>query len=322
MRTTGARWLMALALAASFDCTGHQAYAADYPTRPIRVVVPYAAGGADTFIRPLTSSLEKKHGITLVIETVVGAGGMIGVGQVKRSNPDGYTLLFCGSGALAIAPRMAKADYKIEDFSPILDLISIPYVLAIKKDAPYKTVQGMIEFAKANPGKLTYGTPGVGSAPHLAMEDMAARLGISIIHVPFSGISTAVTSAMGGHIDAIMGAPNNVLPQVRSGNLIAIGISSRERFELAPEIPTLKEAGADVDVSTNFGFLAPKGTPAAVIEKVANAVRDAASEPEFIELMKGMQNRIRILSATEFSALLEAESAYFEPVIASLPKPK
>jgi tripartite-type tricarboxylate transporter receptor subunit TctC len=127
---------------------------------------------------------------------------------------------------------------------------------------------------------------------------------------------------MGGHIDAIMGAPNNVLPQVSSGNLIAIGISSRERFELAPEIPTLGEAGADVDVSTNFGFLAPKGTPAPIIEKLASAVRDAASEPEFIELMKGMQNRIRILSATEFSALLETESAYFAPVIASLPKPQ
>jgi tripartite-type tricarboxylate transporter receptor subunit TctC len=107
---------------------------------------------------------------------------------------------------------------------------------------------------------------------------------------------------------------------VRSGNLIAIGISSRERFELAPEIPTLKEAGADVDVSTNFGFLAPKGTPRPIIERIANAVRDAASEPEFIDLMKGMQNRIRILSAKEFSAQLEAESAYFGPVIASLPK--
>jgi tripartite-type tricarboxylate transporter receptor subunit TctC len=153
MKPIGVRWLMVLALAAGFTCAGRQGDAADYPTRPIRVVVPYAAGGADTFIRPLVSSLEKKHGITLVIETVVGAGGMIGVGQVKRSNPDGYTLLFCGSGALAIAPAMAKADYKIEDFSPILDLISIPYVLAIKKDAPYKTVQGLIEFARANPGR-------------------------------------------------------------------------------------------------------------------------------------------------------------------------
>src|SRR5882724_11706794 len=208
MRTIAARWLMALA--AGLLGAGSQGHAADYPTRPIRVVVPYAAGGADTFIRPLTSSLEKKHGVNLVIETVVGAGGMIGTSQVNRSNPDGYTLLFCGSGALAIAPKMAKADYKIEDFSPVINLISIPYVLAIRKDAPYPTIQGMIEFAKANPGKLTYGTPGVASAPHLAMEDMAARLGISITHVPFSGISTAVTSVMGGHIDAIMGAPNNV----------------------------------------------------------------------------------------------------------------
>jgi tripartite-type tricarboxylate transporter receptor subunit TctC len=320
MRLIAARRLTALAFAAGLVCAGGQADAADYPTRPIRVVVPYAAGGADTYIRPLTSSLEKKHGITLVIETVVGAGGVIGVSQVKRSNPDGYTLLFCGSGALTIAPKMAKTEYGIADFSPILDLIAIPYVLAIKKDAPYRTVQGMIEFARANPGKITYGTPGMGSAPHLAMEDMATRLGISVTHVPFSGISTAVTSAMGGHIDAVIGAPNNVLPQVRSGSLIAIGISARDRFELAPEIPTIREAGADVDVSTNFGFLAPKGTPAPIIEKLAGAIRDAAAEPEFIELMKGMQNRIQVLSATEFSALLETEAAYFATVIAKLPK--
>jgi tripartite-type tricarboxylate transporter receptor subunit TctC len=129
---------MALALAASFTCTGRQGHAADYPTRPIRVVVPYAAGGADTFIRPLVSSLEKKHGITLVIETVVGAGGMIGVGQVKRSNPDGYTLLFCGSGALAIAPKMAKADYKIEDFSPYLTSSPFPMCWRSKKMHPIK----------------------------------------------------------------------------------------------------------------------------------------------------------------------------------------
>jgi tripartite-type tricarboxylate transporter receptor subunit TctC len=320
MKAIAARWLMALALAASFTCGGRQGHAADYPTRPIRVVVPYAAGGADTFIRPLTSSLEKKHGINLVIETVVGAGGMIGASQVKRSAPDGYTLLFCGSGALTIAPKMAKTEYRLDDFSPILDLVSIPYVLAIKKDAPYRTVQGMIDFARANPGKITYGTSGMGSAPHLAMEDMAARLGISITHVPFNGVSSAVTSVMGGHIDAIMGSPNNVLPQVRSGTLIAIGVSARERFELAPEIPTLKEAGADVNVTTNFGFLAPKGTPAPIIEKLAAAIRDVAAEPEFVELMKGMQNRIQILPAREFSALLEAESAYFATVIGSLPK--
>jgi tripartite-type tricarboxylate transporter receptor subunit TctC len=318
MKTTHA--LTVLALTLGLTVSSHQGYAQTYPTKPIRVVVPYAAGGADTFIRPLTNTLEKKHNISFVIETVVGAGGAIGAAQVKRAAPDGYTLLFCGTGAMTIVPKMSTVDYKIEDFSPVINLVVIPYVLAIKKNAPFKTVPEMIAYAKANPGKLTYGTPGVGSAPHLAMEAAAEKLGMKITHVPFAGISVAVTNAIGGHIDVVIGAPGNVLPQVRAGELIALGISSKERFELAPEIPTLKEVGADVDVSTSFGFLAPKGTPQPIIDKLASAIRDAASEQQFIDTMKTMTNRVQILSSKEFSALLEAEAAAFAPVIAGLPK--
>ncbi len=290
--------------------------AADYPARPIRVVVPYAAGGADAYIRPLQNALEKNHRINFVIESVVGAGGVIGASQVKRSASDGYTLLFCGTGAMTIAPKMSKADYTMADFDPIINLISIPYVVAVRKEAPYRTFKEFAAYAKANPGKVTYGSPGVGSAPHLAME----ALDLGVTHVPYTGIVPAVTAIVGGHIDAVVGAPNIVLPQVRSGNLVALGVTSRQRFALEPELPSLSEQGFDVDVVTSFGFLAPKGTPRPIIDRLAAAIRQSASDPEFLTAMKTMQNGVVMMSADEFATKLKAEADYFSPVIEKLAK--
>ncbi|MBX9645591.1 MAG: tripartite tricarboxylate transporter substrate binding protein [Xanthobacteraceae bacterium] len=318
VRRCGFAWLVAIVAVGVFSGI---AYADDkYPTRPIRVVVPYAAGGADSFIRPLQNVLEKKHGIVFTIESVVGAGGIIGANQVKRSAPDGYTLLFCGSGALTIGPKLYRADYTIADFDPVLNLISIPYVLAVRKDAPYRSFGALIEYIRHNPGHLTYGSSGMGSAPHLAIEAMAGHLGLVVTHVPFSGVAPAVTAIVGGHIDAVIGSPNVVLPQVASGNLVSLAISSRERFEPAPEIPTFIELGVDVEVVTDFGFLAPKGTPRPIIDKLAAAIRDAAADPDFLSAMAQLQNRVNILSASEYAKTLDDESAYFGSIIAKLPR--
>ena len=297
------------------------AQAADeFPSKPIRVVVPYATGGADTYIRPLQPALQAKHGITLVIDSVTGAGGTIGATQVKRAVADGYTLLFCGSGALTIAPRLQGASVSLADFNPVLNLVTIPYIVAVRKDAAIQTGREFVEYLKHNPDKLNYGSPGVGSAPHLAMEVVANNLGTRITHVPYSGIATAVQALLGGHIAAVIGAPSNVMPQVRAGRLTALGVSSKTRFPLTPQLPTLAEAGADVDVATHFGFFAPKGTPQPVIDKLAAAVRDAARDPAFAAAMEAMQTQMDILSADDLAKSLVAESAYFAPVIDRLPK--
>ena len=255
-----------------------------------------------------------------MIESVVGAGGAIGSAQVKRAAPDGYTLLFCGTGAMTIVPKMSQTEYTIADFVPVLNLIAIPYVLAVKKDAPYKTFRDMVAHLKATGTPLTWGSPGVGSAPYLAMEAVADSLGVKMTHVPYTGIAPAVTAIVGGHIDAVIGAPNVVLPQVRSGNLVALAMSSKERFALAPEVPTFTEQGADIDVVTNFGFLAPKGTPQAIVEKLAAAIRDAAADKAFTDTMATMQNAVTILPGEAFAKTIAAEEAYFAPVIAKLKK--
>lgn len=324
MKTAMRMWAALLLLAGTTPAIAQgsaQGSADGFPSRPIRVVVPYAAGGADAYIRPLQNALESKHKITLVIESVVGAGGVIGATQVKRADPDGYTLLFCGTGAMTIAPKMTAATYTKEDFVPVINLISIPYVLAVRKDAPYKTFKDLVAYHKANPGKpLTYGSPGVGSAPFLAMEAVADNLKLPITHLPFAGIAPAVTAIVGGHVDAVIGAPNVVLPHVRDGNLVALAVSSKDRFKLAADIPTFTEQGADIDVVTNFGFLAPKGTPPAIVAKLAAAIKDAAADPAFTALMEKMQNSITILSSDEFASTMTKEANYFAPVIEKLAK--
>ena len=292
----------------------------DFPSRPVKVIVPYAAGGADTFIRPLQATLEKKHHINLVIESVVGAGGTIGANRVKRSPADGYTLLFCGSGALTIAPKLQGDSLAVADFVPIVNLVTIPYIVATRKESSLRTPREFVDFVRQNPGKLNYGSPGLGSAPHLGMEAMAAALGSSVTHVPFSGIATAVQAILGGHVEAVIGAPSVVMPQVKAGKLWAIGVTSGARFPLTPDLPTLAEAGAPVEVATHFGFLAPRATPPQVVEKLAAALRDAARDPAFIAAMEDMQTQVNVMPSGAFAKALAAEAAAFEPVIAKLPR--
>lgn len=313
--TTAAKLFAAALLMATAGQALAQSEADAWPTRPIRVVVPYAAGGADAYIRPLTTALEQKHKITLIIESVTGAGGAIGTSQVKRAAPDGYTILFCGTGALTIVPKVNRVDYTMADFEPVLNLVSVPFVLAARKQMPYKTFKDMVAYAKAGSTPITYGSPGVGSSPYFAMEAVAENLKMPIQHVPFSGIVPAVTAIAGGHIDAVIGVPNIVMPQVRNGNLVALAMTSRERFKLEPDIPTFAEQGADINVVTSFGFVAPKGTPQPIIKKLAAAIRDAATDAGFVKAMETMQMGITLLPSEEFAKVLNEEANYFGPII-------
>lgn len=296
-----------------------EALAADvFPARPIQVIVPYAAGGADSYIRPLQPALEKRHGVKLVIESLVGAGGTVGAAKVKRAAPDGYTLLFCGSGALTIAPRLQAGAPVAADFVPLLNLVTIPYLIATKKGSPIRDLRGLVEFIKSRPGALSYGSPGFGSAPHLGMEALARTLGSSVTHIPFSGVATAMQSLLGGHVDALIGAPSTVMPQVEAGTVNAIVVVSKDRFPLAPEVPSLAEAGIDLDVSTHFAFYAPKGTSAPVATKLTAVLADAATDPAFRQALDATRTRVDVLPADVLTRVLAEESARFGPLVATV----
>lgn len=312
-----------IAAGAAGTFAAHGAFAANAGfTRPIQVIVPYAAGGADTYIRPLQPALQSRHGIQLVIETVVGAGGTIGSTRVKRAAPDGQTLLFCGSGALTIAPRLQDGNAPTAaDFVPVLNLVDNPYIIAMRKDSPIRSAAAFIDFIKRNPGRLNYGSPGIGSAPHLGMEALAARLKTSVTHVPFTGVSAAMQSLLGGHVDAIIGAPSTVVPQMRQGAVTGIAVTGHDRYPYAPELPVLSEAaGVDVDVVTRFAFYAPKGTPASITERLAAALRDAAAQPEYLKAMEGLQTQVNVQGADVLARGLAAEEERFAPVIALVRK--
>ncbi len=307
---------LALPLVSNFE-----AFAADpYPSRPIQVIVPYAAGGADTFIRPLQPDLEKKHGIRLVIESVVGAGGTVGSAKVKRSAADGYTLLFCGSGALTVAPRIQPNAPVLSDFEPIVNMVTIPYFIATKAGSPITDLRSFVDFIKSKPGALNYGSPGVGSSPHLGMEAIAGNLGTTMTHVPYSGIATALQALLGGHIDAVIGAPGNIMPQVEAGAVNAIAVVSKSRFPLTPKVPAIAEAGVELDVSTHFAFYAPKGTPTAVIKKLAAAFSDAGASEDYKKGMEAKRTRVEILSAETLTKELAQEYDRFGPLISAIKK--
>ena len=293
-------------LAGGLALAAGTARARSWPARPIRVVVPYAAGGADQFIRPLQERLTRELGQPLVIESAPGGGGALGAARVRAAPADGYTLLFAGTGALTSVPRLQKLGYAIADFAPIANVIAIPYMLAARRDAAFADMSGFLAAARGKPEGLTYGTPGAGSTPHLIAEAMAKAAGIRLLHVPYSGISTAAVALLAGEIDLVMGAPGNIMPLVERG-IRPLAQTGARRIAPLPELPTLREAGLPVDLVTRFGFLAPRGTDGAVLDRVSELVLGAAADPAYAEAMHHSFNEVEPLDRAAFQTFLEAE---------------
>jgi tripartite-type tricarboxylate transporter receptor subunit TctC len=291
------------------------AAAQDWPAKPIRVIVPYAPGGTDQQIRAMAPTLQKILGQPLVIENKAGAGAALGAAFVKDSAPDGYTVLYTGNGALTVVTNMRKQSYSLDDFVAIGNVTGTPFVVAAKPGAPFKTIQEMVAYAKANPDKVTYGSAGAGTTTHMAGEAIAAAAGIKIVHVPYQGIGPAVASILGGNVDMVIGLPSAIMPHVAGGRLVAIASTGPAQIELLKGIPTLKESGIDVIDVTKFGMLAPKGTPPAVTQKLAAALREATASPEFADLMRKSYNSIMYMEPEQFRSTLQTEDRYFKGLI-------
>jgi tripartite-type tricarboxylate transporter receptor subunit TctC len=306
----------ALAAASLVLATG-SARAQAYPNRAIRVIVPYAAGGADQFIRPLQARLTQALGQPIVIESVTGGGGAIGANRVRTAPADGYTLLFAGTGALTAVPRLQRLGYSIADFTPIANLIAIPYVLAGRQGARFTDFAGFLREARARPEGLSYGTPGVGSTPHLVAEAMAKAAGVKLLHVPYSGIATAVVGLLAGDIDLVMGAPGNIMPLVERG-VVPLVQTGAQRIAVLRDLPTLREAGLDVELVTRFGFFAPKGTEDAVIARWSGLLLEGGADPAYAQAMQRAFNEVELLDQARFQGFLAAEDAATAQLLAAL----
>ena len=277
------RHLLALAAAtlgtAISPLAAHAAPAADYPSKPVRVIVGFAAGSVtDTIARLMADQLGKSLGQPFVVENKPGANGMLGATEVARAAPDGYTLLVTNSSSITINPQIyKKAAYKPGDFAPISQIIDAPFILVV--NTPWaqahkiNTLADLLAYAKANPGKLSYGSAGPGNIAHLSYAMLSNRERLDTVHVPYKAGSQATLAAMGGEIQTLFDTPP-VLPHLEAGKLKALAVTSAQRLAKLPGVPTMAEAGVpDFQVSFWLGALAPKGTPQAVIDKLYGAIQ-------------------------------------------------
>jgi tripartite-type tricarboxylate transporter receptor subunit TctC len=260
------------------------ASAQDYPTRTIRIVVAFPPGGPTDFVaRLMADKLKSSLGQNVIIENKPGANAAIGADYVAKSDPDGHTLFFTTSGAVAINPNM-RADLPydpVRDFAPVSRLVNLMEVLVVKADSPIRTAADLIALAKSRPDGIAMASTGVGSPPHLALELIKGATGANIVHVPYRGAAQAVTDVIGGQVLAMFADMPVLLAQIRGGTLRAIGVGSRQRAQTLPNVPTLDEQGIrDVYADNWYALFAPARTPPAVIAKINAAVAAALNDPE------------------------------------------
>ena len=271
------------ALLAAFLATV-PASAQDYPSRTIRIVVAFPPGGPTDFVaRLMADKLKGSLGQNVIIENKPGANAAIGADYVAKSDPDGHTLFFTTSGAVAINPNM-RADLPydpVRDFAPVTRLVNLMEVLVVRADSPIKTAADLVALAKSRPEGIAMASTGVGSPPHLALELVKGATGANIVHVPYRGAAQAVTDVIGGQVLAMFADMPVLLPQIRGGTLRAIGVGSRQRAQTLPDVPTLDEQGIrDVYADNWYALFAPARTPAAVIAKINAAAAAALNDPE------------------------------------------
>jgi tripartite-type tricarboxylate transporter receptor subunit TctC len=293
---------------------------AQYPTKPVHVVVPYAAGGAvDSFARVLTEQLSKMWGQQVAVDNRPGASTMIGAEHVAKSPPDGYTLLLTAELTLVTVPHLyEKIPYDaLHDFAPIIALISATQALVANPALPVKTVKDLVTLAKEKPGELTYGSFGNGSTGHLNMEVLQTMTGARFNHIPYNGAGPAMNDVVGGHISFMLAALSIVKGNVQAGKLRMIGVGSNHRSAAFPDVPTISESGIPgFEAKSWFGLVAPAGTPPDLIKKINQDVTKIISDSAFAEKYLATQGLEPILGTPEqFAALIRAETVKWGKVV-------
>ncbi|CAN7746344.1 tripartite tricarboxylate transporter substrate binding protein [Pseudorhodoferax sp. LjRoot39] len=270
-----------LALAATLACTGVLAQAA-WPDKPIRLVVPYAAGGAtDGFARIVAEGVGKRLGQNVVVDNRPGANGGLGLTAVQRAPADGYTVLFTLTSIVQNPLLYANVGYDpFKDFAPVSEAGRLPIVFTVSTKLGVDSLAGFVEKARAAPGKLSYGSFGAGSSAHMYMELLQDAAGIQLLHVPYKGEAPAITDLLGGNVDAVFVSARGVSPHVAAGKAKSIAVVGTARAPLAAEVPTFREQGYQaMDLVGWFGMFAPAGTPAPVVQRISEAVAEVVRDP-------------------------------------------
>jgi len=295
---------------ASLIFSGSAIAQSEYPSRPVRIVVPSPpGGGTDIVARVLAQHFAKSFGQQFFVENKPGAGNMIGIEAVARSAPDGYTLLMTASTLALNSVLFKKVPYDpVRDFAPITLTATAPNVLLVHPSVPAQSLAEFIALAKAKPGALSYGTPGIGTSPHLSMELLKSMAGIDLQHVPYKGTAAAVTDVIGGQIAATFANALTAKPQVDAGRVRALAITGPRRIEALPGVPPVAEAGVPgYEAMQWYGLLAPAGTPAAIVERLNAEALKALRSPEMKERLAADGAEPLGGSPAEFAALIRKE---------------
>jgi tripartite-type tricarboxylate transporter receptor subunit TctC len=291
---------------------GHAAFAQNYPDKPIRVIVPSAPGGpTDVPARFASQILQPKLGQPVVVENRPGAAGAIGARSVATSPPDGYTLLAGNTSVLAVYPSVsAKAGYEpTKDFAAVAMVSESYQILVVHPSSPWRTVKDLMEHAAKNPGKLNYAHTGAGGLPHLTGELFLLRAGVNMQGVPFRSGGESITGVLNQTVHLTFESITIVLPLIRDGKLRALAITSRERTPLAPELPTMAEAGvSDYEVTTFNGIVAPAGTPDAIVKKLNAAMNEGLATAEVKDAIARLGAVSPLGSPEQFAAFIAAQT--------------
>ena len=303
------------AIASVAGATGYS-HAQTYPNKPVRLIVPYpAAGGYDVIARILGARLSAAWGQQVVVDNRAGAEGNIGTDAAAKATPDGYTISMGGLPTHAINPALYRklAYDPVKDFAPVTLIGSVPVVLMSTPQFPARTVSEFVAYAKANPGKVSYGS--AGSAPRLAMELLRSLTGIDVVHIPYKGSAPAATDLIGGQIAVMFDNIQAHLPSIKSGRIRALGVGSAKRVAVLPDVPTLQEAGIPFEATIWYAVFAPAGVPAPILAKLNADIVTALNAPDVLQRLNDMGLSVTPSTPAQLAALVKSEAARWGKVV-------
>jgi len=294
--------------------------AAEFPDKEVQIVIPWAAGGAtDLIFRALAATTGKYLGKAVVVVNKAGGAGAVGYTEVAQAKPDGYTLVSAIT-PLTILPHQVTTAFTYKSFDPVINVVKDPGMFLVRSDAPWKSLKEFLDYAKKNPDMITVGNSGAGGGVHLIALAFEKTAGVKFNNIPFSGGGPSVTALLGGHINAVSVSPPEGIEHVKAGKLKIIALFAEKRFELFPDVPTVKEQGIDFGMGQWRGLAAAKGTPPDVIKKLHDAFKKGMDDPVFIKNAKDMVVNLSYLGPEAFEKLMASDDEYYGKLVKEIKK--
>lgn len=319
MRTLKKTLTWITAVAALAVTAASPAGAQDYPSQPVTIVVPGAAGGGGDFVgRLLAEKMSEQLSQPVVVENRPGSNGNLAASYVSRADADGYTLLLAYSGSHVANPSLFPnlGWDPVESFEPIALAVKAPHVIVVRKDLPADDLQGLLDYAREHPGEVTFASSGIGSIQHIGTEQLARHAGVSMLHVPYGGAGPAMNDMLGGRVDLIVTTPPAVVGHVQAGAVRALAIASAERHPMLPDVPTTAEAGIEgFELEAWFGLYAPAGTPDDAVAVLSDAAETAIKSDDFRRRAQERGTQASYMSAEQFEEFTRAELVFWAEVI-------